>query len=115
MKHLNLANKKDHFKPLLSSRQVQSAIMTLKPGESSSDHPEDEHPRSEQWLFVISGFGLAKTAKRSLKLKPQSLLLIEKDEAHQITNTGRIPMITLNLYAPPAYTKAGDVKPSAKK
>jgi mannose-6-phosphate isomerase-like protein (cupin superfamily) len=34
--------------------------------------------------------------------------LIEKGEPHQITNTGEVPLVTLNLYAPPAYDKQGD-------
>ena len=91
-----------------------TGMLSIKPGQSSSDHPEDEHPKSEQWLFVISGIGKAKTNARSIPLKPGSLLVIEKNEAHQITNTGKSPMATLNLYVPPAYTKAGDVKTFAR-
>jgi mannose-6-phosphate isomerase-like protein (cupin superfamily) len=95
------------FKPLLDSASVQAAMMVLKPGQSSSDEPVNEHPKAEQWLYVISGSGRAKTPRRSLKLKAGSLLLIEKNEPHQITNTSRRPMITINFYAPPAYDTDG--------
>jgi mannose-6-phosphate isomerase-like protein (cupin superfamily) len=86
--------------------------MTLKPGETSSDEIEDEHPKAEQWVYVISGSGRAKFIGRSVQLKEGSLLLIEKNEAHQITNTGKSPLVTLNVYAPPAYTEDGEVRPS---
>ena len=47
-------------------------------------------------------------------LKPNSLLLIEKGEPHQITATGKSPLVTLNLYTPPAYTKTGDLRTIAR-
>src|SRR3954471_24702904 len=115
MKHVDTTKYKVLFTPLIESRAVQAAMMVLKPGESSSDEPENEHPAAEQWLFVVSGGGRAKVGRRSLRLRAGSLLLIEKGEAHQITNTGDAPMVTLNFYAPPAYTKGGDVKPTVKR
>jgi mannose-6-phosphate isomerase-like protein (cupin superfamily) len=51
---------------------------------------------------------------RAIALKAGSLLLIEKREPHQITNTGKEPMVTLSFYAPPAYTEDGEVKRSVK-
>jgi mannose-6-phosphate isomerase-like protein (cupin superfamily) len=96
------------FDALISTRGAQAAMMTLRPGQSSSDHPENEHPRSEQWLFVISGTGTARVAGRSTKLRAGELLLIEKGEPHQITASGRARMVTLNFYVPPAYTADGE-------
>jgi mannose-6-phosphate isomerase-like protein (cupin superfamily) len=114
MKHFNTAAVRSFFKPLYATRDCQAAMMTLKSGQSTTDQPEDEHPRSEQWLYVISGIGRAIVGKKRVALKEGSLLLIEKAEPHQITNTGKSPMVTINFYAPPAYTASGDVKPSAK-
>jgi hypothetical protein len=34
---------------------------------------------------------------------------------HEIRNTGRRPLETLNLYVPPAYTSKGDPLPRGKK
>jgi mannose-6-phosphate isomerase-like protein (cupin superfamily) len=112
MKQAKATAKQKMFEVLLSSRSAQAAMMTLRKGHSSSDEPEDEHPKSEQWLFVISGAGQAITGKRRTKLSPGSLLLIEKNEPHQIKQTGTAPLVTLNLYVPPAYTKQGDLRPS---
>jgi mannose-6-phosphate isomerase-like protein (cupin superfamily) len=87
--------------------------MTLRPGGVSDDEPSNEHPRSEQWLFVISGTGEATIGKkpgnrRRVKIDDNSLLLIEKGELHQIRNTGRKMLRTINLYAPPAYDDDGE-------
>ena len=85
-------------------------MMTLRPGQSSSEEVENEHPRAEQWCYVVAGAGRATVGKRRVALKEGSLLLIEKNEPHRITNTGRKSLVTLNLYCPPAYTDDGDVK-----
>jgi mannose-6-phosphate isomerase-like protein (cupin superfamily) len=102
------------FDVLHATRAAQAAMMTLRPGQSSSDGPENEHPRAEQWLFVVKGSGRAIVGKNRVQLKANSLLLIEKGEAHQVTNTGRRAMVTLNLYVPPAYDDDGNVRPVAK-
>jgi mannose-6-phosphate isomerase-like protein (cupin superfamily) len=114
MKHFNTNKHQGFFKPLIASTSAQAAMMVLKSGQSSSEKKETEHPRAEQWLFVISGSGRAKVGKLNIRIKTGSLLLIEKGEAHQITNTAKQPMITLNFYWPPAYSAKGDVKPAVK-
>ncbi len=98
---------------LMSTSSAQAAMMTLQPGGSTGEDVENEHPNAEQWLFVVSGTGRARVEKRTVKLAANSLLLIEKGEAHKITNTGRSPLVTLNFYVPPAYKQSGDVRLSA--
>lgn len=112
MKYINTIGKRALFKPLIQSRSVQSAIMVLPPGQSSSDGAENEHPKSEQWLYVIAGSARAVVGRRTLKIKTGALLLIEKNEPHRITNAGRAPLVTLNFYVPPAYTRSGEVRPA---
>src|SRR5688572_2479117 len=114
MRHLKTGTKRAMFTVLHATRNAEAAMMTLKPGQSTSDEPENEHPRCEQWLFVLSGAGRAVVGKRRVAITPNSLLLIEKGEPHQITNTGRTPLVTLNFYAPPAYTKSGDLRLMAR-
>ncbi|MDB5323613.1 MAG: Cupin 2 conserved barrel domain protein [Phycisphaerales bacterium] len=110
MKHLNVSKNRVHFKVLAQGSSSQAAMMTLRGGESSSDAVENEHPKAEQWVYVIRGSGRAKTRGRSVAIRAGSLVLIEKGEAHQISNTGRGVLVTLNVYAPPAYTAAGEVR-----
>lgn len=101
------------FDLVLASRDVQAVLMTLKPGDSTDDAPSNEHPHSEQWLYVLSGSGTAlvgrsKRRLRKATLRRNSLLLIEKGELHQIRNTGRTVMTTLNFYMPPGYRSDGE-------
>jgi mannose-6-phosphate isomerase-like protein (cupin superfamily) len=108
MKHCATGTKRAEFALLMATRDCQAAAMTLRPGAASDERPSNEHPHSEQWLFVVSGTGEAVVGKkrgalRRVKLKKNSLVVIEKGELHQIRNTGR-----LNFYVPPAYDKQGE-------
>src|SRR5205809_1110970 len=98
MQHIQTRSARGLFKVLTSTRSAQAAMMTLRPGQSSSDEPENEHPRAEQWLFVVAGTGRAIVGRRHVTLREGSLLLIEKGEPHQITNTGRKALVTFNVY-----------------
>jgi mannose-6-phosphate isomerase-like protein (cupin superfamily) len=102
------------FRVLTCSDAAQAAMMVLKPGQSTGEK-QNEHPRAEQWLFVISGTGRARVGRRAAKLKEGSLLLVEQNEEHQVENTGRKkPLVTLSFYVPPAYTRDGEVRLRAK-
>jgi mannose-6-phosphate isomerase-like protein (cupin superfamily) len=113
MKLIKTGRQRSTFDLLHSSRLTQAAMMTLPPGGVSDEEPSNEHPHSEQWLFVIAGAGEARVGKRRaalrrVRLAAGSLLLIEKGELHQIENTGKRPLRTINFYTPPAYTPDGE-------
>jgi mannose-6-phosphate isomerase-like protein (cupin superfamily) len=40
---------------------------------------------------------------RAVVIRRGSLLLIEAGEEHEIRNDGAHPLVTINVYAPPAY------------
>ena len=107
MRHVKTGAKRGMFKHLAKSRAAQAAIMVLQPGKDTGE-PDNEHPKSEQWLFVVSGSGQARVNDRKVAIRDGSLLLIEKGEIHQVKNTGRAPLVTINLYVPPAYTEDGE-------
>ena len=114
MKHIHTsAARGKMFKPLLNSASVQAAMMTLRTGQVSGEFG-DEHPGAEQWLFVVSGTGTAIGKSSRIALRAGSLLLIRKNEPHQIKNTGRKTLVTMNFYSPPAYTPDGEVRPQVK-
>jgi mannose-6-phosphate isomerase-like protein (cupin superfamily) len=114
MRHMHTGSHRSFFRVLTSSDSAQAAMMVLKPGQSTGEK-QNEHPRAEQWLFVVSGVGRARVGRRSVKLKEGSLLLVEQNEEHQVENTGRKrPLVTLNLYVPPAYQRDGEVRLQAK-
>jgi mannose-6-phosphate isomerase-like protein (cupin superfamily) len=101
------------FRVAISNRRTQAAEMVIEPGDSEGG-PTNRHRGADQWLFVISGFGVARINGRRQRLKAGALLLIEHGERHEIENTGRDPLKTLNFYSPPAYTRSGDELPRGR-
>ena len=96
------------FEPLHATPSSQAAMMTLQPGEATGESSDNEHAWAEQWMYIVQGEGEVKGTGKPKALRPGSLLLIEKGEKHIITNTGAVPLVTLNVYAPPAYDKDGE-------
>jgi mannose-6-phosphate isomerase-like protein (cupin superfamily) len=114
MRHINTGSHRAFFRVLTSSDSAQAAMMVLKPGQATGEK-QNEHPRAEQWLYVISGSGRARVGPRSVRLEEGSLLLVEQNEEHQVENTGRKkPLVTLNFYVPPAYQRDGEVRLRAR-
>jgi mannose-6-phosphate isomerase-like protein (cupin superfamily) len=113
VKHKQLKLKQD-FAVVLGNRRSQAAEMVLPPGESEGG-PDNRHRGADQWLFVVSGSGQAIVNRRRHRLKAGTLLLIERGDTHEIKNTGRDKLVTVNFYVPPAYTAAGDELPAGKK
>lgn len=87
--------------------------MVLLPGESEGG-PDNRHRGADQWMYVLSGVGVAILEGDRHRLKAGSLLLIERGTAHEIRNTGRTPLKTLNLYVPPAYRSDGEELPRGR-
>jgi oxalate decarboxylase/phosphoglucose isomerase-like protein (cupin superfamily) len=107
------------FNVVANTPQVQAAMMTLRGGSASDEELSNEHANSEQWLFVISGTGTAtvipeRGKRRTLKLRPGSLLIIERGDLHQIKHAGRGSLRTINFYAPPAYKSDATLRPATK-
>jgi mannose-6-phosphate isomerase-like protein (cupin superfamily) len=95
------------FRVALGNARSQAAEMVLPPGKSEGN-AHNRHRGADQWLFVLSGSGVATVNKRKHALKAGTLLLIERGDEHEILNTGRSLLKTLDFYVPPAYDKAGD-------
>jgi mannose-6-phosphate isomerase-like protein (cupin superfamily) len=102
------------FRVALSNRRAQAAEMVLPPGESEGD-AGNRHRGADQWLFVVAGTGTAVIKSRRVPLRPGTLLLIEHGDRHAIRNTGRGMLRTLNVYVPPAYTRAGNERPRGRR
>jgi len=95
------------FNVVLGNRKSQAAQMVLEPGDAEGNR-ENRHDGADQWLFVVSGTGVAHVNERRVALRAGSLLLIEQGDRHEIRNTGRGKLATLNFYVPPAYSSEGD-------
>jgi len=113
MKHAHLTFG-EGFRVAAGNTRSQGASMTLAPGDSEGG-PENRHRGADQWLFVQAGTGVAIVNRRRVALRAGSLVLIERGDRHEIRNTGRTPLRTLNVYVPPAYTKRGNELPRGRK
>ena len=101
------------FRVALGNQRSQAAEMVLPPGDKEGG-AKNRHHGADQWLFVVSGTGKATVNGKRYGLKAGTLLLIERNDKHEILNTGRTNLCTLNVYVPPAYSKTGDPLPPAK-
>ena len=101
------------FSVSLSNSRAQAATMVIAPGDCEGG-PDNRHRGADQWLFVLSGSGRAILDGRSRALKAGTLVLIERGTTHEIRNTGRTPLRTLNVYVPPAYDDDGNELPRGR-
>ena len=101
------------FRVAIGNRRAQAVEMVLNPAQSEGS-ARNRHRGADQWLFVVSGNGVAKINGKNYSIKPGTLLLIEHGDRHEIQNTGRALLRTLNVYVPPAYHVNGTELPPAK-
>jgi mannose-6-phosphate isomerase-like protein (cupin superfamily) len=101
------------FRVVLGDEHSQAAQMTIGPGETEGG-PDNRHRGADQWLFVEDGEGMAVVDGERVELREGTLVLIQRGETHEIRNTGRQPLRTLNFYVPPAYTSGGDERVAGK-
>jgi mannose-6-phosphate isomerase-like protein (cupin superfamily) len=106
MRTATMLRRNQGFRIVLTNRRMQIAEMVVAPGDAEGG-PNNRHPRSDQWLLVLSGNGEARVNGRRHRIRPGSLVLIEQGDRHEVRNTGRTPLKTLNAYAPPAYRSDG--------
>lgn len=102
------------FRVAFEVRKAQAAEMVIAPGDSEGGE-DNRHRGADQWLFVLSGTGVATVEGRRVPLKAGKLLVIEKGERHEVRNTGRTLLKTLNFYYPPAFAVDGDPKGPGRK
>lgn len=95
------------FRVAFDVRRAQVAEMVIAPGGSEGGE-DNRHRSADQWLFVVSGTGVAIVEGRRVALKAGTVLVIERGERHTVRNTGRTLLKTLNFYSPPAFDANGD-------
>jgi len=101
------------FNVILGNARSQATQMVIEPGNAEGG-PRNRHRGADQWLYVVSGQGVAKSGSRRLSLRAGTLVLIEHGDRHEIRNNGETVLKTLNFYVPPAYTKLGKELSRAK-
>ncbi len=109
-KHLQFGRS---FKVIFGNARSQAAQLVIPPGECEGG-PRNRHRGADQWLYVVSGQGIIRSGKRRLPLREGTLFFIEHGDLHEVRNTGRTVLKTLNFYVPPGYTRSGDELSRAK-
>lgn len=102
---MSLTNPRDTeswFSVLQTAELSQSALMSIAPGEASGPK-ENEHPASEQVLYLIEGELCAEIGERSFMMRAGDSTIVRREVAHRFVNRGSKPALTLNVYTPPAY------------
>ena len=90
------------FKVLQTSTKSQTAMMVLKPGEESGPMGND-HPTSEQVLYVVEGQVVAEIGSDRRTLKAGDSVIVPLRARHRFVNRSERAVVTFNVYAPPAY------------
>jgi mannose-6-phosphate isomerase-like protein (cupin superfamily) len=101
------------FRIAIKNKRAEAAEMVIAPGDAEGG-ANNRHQGADQWLYVVSGTGVARVNGRRVALRAGTLVLIEHRDRHEVKNTGRTLLRTLNFYTPPAYTKAGDMLPAGR-
>jgi mannose-6-phosphate isomerase-like protein (cupin superfamily) len=102
------------FRVVFGNRRAQAAEMVIAPGDAEGG-PGNRHRGADQWLYVVAGSGVALVGEKRTGLHAGTILLLARGERHEIRNTGRAPLRTLNVYVPPAYSRSGEPLPRGRK
>lgn len=102
------------FRVAFGNARAQAAEMVIAPGDAEGD-AHNRHRGADQWLYVLSGTGVATVNRRRYPLRAGTLMLIERGDEHEVRNSGRTPLRTLNVYVPPAYDAEGGELPAGKR
>ncbi|HLI96647.1 MAG TPA: cupin domain-containing protein [Candidatus Baltobacteraceae bacterium] len=98
----NVLESQSWFSVLQTAERAQTAVMSIGPGEASGAK-ENEHPDSEQVLYVIEGELVAEIGERSFIMHAGDSTIVRRNVPHRFTNRGERAALTFNVYAPPAY------------
>ncbi len=98
----NLHDAERSFQPMAKTHRAQTAVMCLQPGESSSTTP-NTHPHSDQVLYVVSGVVIAEISDERRVMNPGDSVIVPANTPHRFINDSGAPVVTFNVYCPPAY------------
>jgi len=99
---INVREAQGAFSVLDTTGTVQTATMRLRRGEESGPFGND-HSRSAQVLFVVSGAVRAEIGEKIFRMETGDSVVVEKGLAHRFVGDSDEDAVTFNVYAPPAY------------
>jgi putative monooxygenase len=102
MKIADIHESTEDFHILETTERTQTATISLRKGESTSDG-FNSHPHSDQTVLVMEGEFTAEVGEESEVLQPGQSLIIPAGVKHRLSNRGEITAFAVTIYAPPAY------------
>lgn len=90
------------FEVMHTTRRTQTALMTLEPGNASSEEL-NSHPHSDQTLIVFQGEVHAQVGEESAVLRPGDAIVVPAGMMHRFLNKGDVRAVTFSVYAPPEF------------
>ena len=102
MKKVPIGEHRQDFQVVAGTARSQAAVMILQPGEETGG-PDNRHEDSDQWLYVVAGEGGAGVGGGTRALEAGGRRGVEAGEGHEVRGRGEEPLVTVNVYAPPAY------------
>ena len=98
----NIRDAKSWFSVLQNGERCQTAVMTIGPGDSSGPK-ENEHPGSEQVVYIVEGELEAEVDDRRFTMRAGDSVIVKTQQPHRFSNQSSKPAVTFNVYVPPAY------------
>ncbi len=98
----NIDTVADGFGVLENGSQLQTAVMVLDSGEESGPLG-NEHPPSEQALYVVEGLVEGEVNGKHFTMAPGDSVIVPSGAAHRFVNRAMERAVTFNVYAPKAY------------
>ncbi len=95
--HATWAGRADGFEQLSVWRQC------MAPGTATPPHSHD----CDEVVFCLAGEGELHVAGQALRFDASQLLVLPRGQAHQIFNTGSVPLETLAVFAQTPVPTAG--------
>ncbi|MEP7071427.1 MAG: cupin domain-containing protein [Verrucomicrobiota bacterium] len=90
------------FRILDTTERSQTGVLTLEPGESSSDKPST-HSESDQTLILLAGELRAEIGEEKTLLEDGDAVLVPARTPHRFVDTGKSLATTFSVYARPAF------------
>jgi mannose-6-phosphate isomerase-like protein (cupin superfamily) len=98
----NINRATEWFEVLQTTKNTQTAVMRLGPGQSTGEHAES-HDKSEQLLLLLEGRLMADIGGKNSEMSMGDVVVIPPRVKHKFTNPGETMAVTFNVYCPPEY------------
>jgi mannose-6-phosphate isomerase-like protein (cupin superfamily) len=102
MQVTNIGDTESWFQVLHTTERSQTAVMTLKADGQSSEEM-NTHEKSDQVVLIVEGVIEAEVGRTKRTLRKGDTCIIPAGTPHRLSNLGREPAVTFNVYSPPEY------------